>query len=160
MPKKPKKSLSIIDRRRRAAQLRRSGATLESVATVISREFKLPNYDRRRCHEDIQFALAELNREYCLDSESLRQEHLQILDRLQFALWDKAIAGDVKAVDSINRLLERKAKLCGIDFPIRLEVDRLLDSEVKLLLEHLGRILPHSTYVQVLEGITSMGENQ
>jgi hypothetical protein len=158
MPKQPKKSLSIVDRRRRAAQLRRSGATLESVATVISREFKLPNYDRRRCHEDIQFALAELHREYSLDSESLRQEHLQILDRLQMALWSKALGGDVKAIDSITRLLERKSKLCGLDAPVQLLVEKSLDHEIELVFQALERSLHHEAYVQVLQIVSSMGE--
>jgi hypothetical protein len=157
--KKQPKSINIVDRRRRALELRRTGATYEQVASLIAEQFGLPKYNRSRAFEDIDFALSELNREFSIDSEHLRRLELEKLDRLELGLWKSAINGDPQSVKVFVSLMDRRAKLCGTDFPIRLEVDRLLDSEVKMLLEHLGRVLPHSTYVQVLEGITSMGEN-
>jgi hypothetical protein len=157
--KKQPKSINIVDRRRRALELRRSGSTYEQLARSIAQEFSLPKYNRSRAFEDIDFALAELNREFTLDTEGLRRLELEKLDQLELGIWKSAIGGNSQSIKAFVLLMDRRAKLCGTDFQIRLEVDRLLDSEVKMLLEHLGRVLPHSTYVQVLEGITSMGEN-
>ncbi|NJM49217.1 MAG: hypothetical protein HC860_26100 [Alkalinema sp. RU_4_3] len=155
MPKKLKKSLSIIERRRHVVELRRSGATLESIARVVSNKFGLPNYDRRRCHEDLQFALAELGREYHLSSEALRQEQLQVIDRLQFALWEKALAGDVKAIDAVNRLLERKAKLCGLDAPVQLLVTQCVEKELRTFMDIISTSLPMETYKRLLEIVST-----
>jgi hypothetical protein len=153
MGKQPKKSLSIIDRRRRVVELRRTGATLESIASVISSKFGLPNYDRRRAFDDLKFGLAEINREYQLDTEALRREHLETIDRLQMALWSKAIGGDVKAIDSITRLLERKSRLCGLDAPVQLLVTQLLDQEVKMLVEGLKTTMSESGYLEFLQAV-------
>jgi hypothetical protein len=158
MPKKPKKSLSIIDRRRHVVEMRRTGSTLESIANVISSKFGLPNYDRRRAFDDLKFGLDEINREYQLDTEALRREHLETIDRLQMALWSKAIGGDVKAIDSITRLLGRKSRLCGLDAPVQLLVEKSLDREIELVFQALERSLHHEVYVQVLQIVSSMGE--
>lgn len=39
------------------------------------------------------------------------------LDALQEALWDSALYGDTKAVDSINKLINTRIKLFGLDQP-------------------------------------------
>ena len=42
------------------------------------------------------------------------------LHKLRAALWTKAMAGDDRAVTNLLRLLEREAKLLGLDAPMRL----------------------------------------
>ncbi len=44
-----------------------------------------------------------------------REMELQRLDALQRALWDKAMGGDVKAVNAIARLIEQRTRLLGLD---------------------------------------------
>jgi hypothetical protein len=55
-----------------------------------------------------------------------RAEHLQIeidrLDKLQEAVWDAAISGDVKAVDSVLKIINLRTKLLGLD-TVTTEID-------------------------------------
>lgn len=41
------------------------------------------------------------------------------LEELHQALWDDALAGDLDATDRVLRLMERRAKLLGLDAPTR-----------------------------------------
>lgn len=42
---------------------------------------------------------------------------LQRLDALQVGLWDQALAGDVKAVNAVLRIIEQRSRLLGLDKP-------------------------------------------
>lgn len=49
--------------------------------------------------------------------EEYRDLELDRLDRLQRGLWKKAAGGDPRAVDSVLRIIDRRAKLLGLDAP-------------------------------------------
>jgi len=53
----------------------------------------------------------------------LRALELLRLDELLNALWDTAIAGDLKAVDRVLKVMERRAKLLGLDAPFEIKTD-------------------------------------
>jgi len=42
---------------------------------------------------------------------------VQRLDALQVGLWDKAVSGDVKAVNAVLRIIEQRSRLLGLDKP-------------------------------------------
>lgn len=44
-----------------------------------------------------------------------RMLEVQRLDALQVAVWDKAVAGDVKAVNAVLRIIEQRSRLLGLD---------------------------------------------
>ncbi len=44
------------------------------------------------------------------------------LDRLQEALWPKAISGDTRAADVVLRIMNRRARMLGIDAPARIDI--------------------------------------
>jgi hypothetical protein len=48
-------------------------------------------------------------------AEALRLEEAR-LDQLQDGIWDKAVAGDSRAVEVALKVLERRARLLGLDF--------------------------------------------
>jgi hypothetical protein len=148
--KKQPKSINIVDRRRRALELRRSGATYEQVARSIAQEFSLPKYNRSRAFEDIDFALAELNREFTLDTEGLRRLELEKLDQLELGIWKSAIGGNSQSIKAFVLLMDRRAKLCGLDGPVKLLIEQGLDKELTTLLDILEAGLPIETYKQVL----------
>ena len=56
-----------------------------------------------------------LNRTLQQPAQALRDLETERLDRLQLALWPKAMRGDVAAVKAILRLMERRARLLGLD---------------------------------------------
>ena len=49
--------------------------------------------------------------------EQHRALELARLDALQVGLWDRAVGGDVKAVNAVLRIIERRSRLLGLDKP-------------------------------------------
>jgi hypothetical protein len=54
--------------------------------------------------------------------EQLKQVQEARIERLVAALWTKALKGDLFAMDRITKLLERQARLHGLDAPTRQEL--------------------------------------
>jgi hypothetical protein len=52
-----------------------------------------------------------------------RWQELDRLDRLQVALWPRAMKGDDRAINTIIRLMERRASLIGIDAPTKIQAE-------------------------------------
>lgn len=46
-----------------------------------------------------------------------RTLELQRLDALQVGLWDRAVGGDIKAVNAVLRISEQRSRLLGLDKP-------------------------------------------
>ena len=76
----------------------------------IEREFKFAHADRiwRR-------ALRRPENEAHVRVEAIRQEEIR-LDALQDGIWDKAVGGDARAVEVCLKVLERRARMGGLDF--------------------------------------------
>lgn len=61
---------------------------------------------------------AALERTLTARSEHLRQLELERLDKLMLIPWKRAtIAGELVAIDRVLKIMERRAKLTGIDAP-------------------------------------------
>ena len=56
-------------------------------------------------------------------ADELREQELDRIDRLQLALWPKAMKGDNASINTIVRLMERRARLLGLDTPIKIQQD-------------------------------------
>jgi hypothetical protein len=64
-------------------------------------------------------AANEHNRE---EAASLRDLEVMRLDQLQAALWEQAVDEcDTRAIDRVLRIMERRAKLLGLDAPTQRE---------------------------------------
>jgi hypothetical protein len=81
------------------------------------------------------------NIEY-LRTESIRLEE-QRLDDLQDGIWDKAISGDVRAVEGALKILERRARMLGLDFQdmISGQLVEIEQAKVRLIATALARAL-------------------
>jgi len=76
----------------------------------IEREFGIPNSDRvwrRAIQRDENIAWRR--------AEAIRLEE-ERLDNLQEGVWDKALGGDARAVEVALKVLERRARMLGLDF--------------------------------------------
>jgi hypothetical protein len=66
-----------------------------------------------------------------------RQLELMRLDDLQVAVWDRAINGELPAAHCVLKIMDRRAKLLGLDKPEKVEVNKWdfnaedLDAEVQ-----------------------------
>lgn len=73
----------------------------------------------------------------------VRQLEEMRLDELQQAIWDMALAGDLKAVETVLRIMERRAKLCGLDHTDKMQAQqmRIEADKVRIMAIALGRAL-------------------
>ena len=56
--------------------------------------------------------------------DEARRLELMRLDELQFSLWDRAINGDLPAANCVLKIMDRRAKLLGLDKPDKVEVNK------------------------------------
>lgn len=105
-PVMPAPSPSQLEREKRALELRRDGYSFDDIAHELSLA------DRSQAFMYFRHALA---RPVYEDAHEVRQVEAIRLDRLQLAVWDAAIAGDLAAVASVLKISERRARLLGLD---------------------------------------------
>ena len=120
------------------AATRRAAVVAERLAgrseTDIAQRLGLPLLTVRRI---LAQALAEANARHAADADALRAVELERLDRLWLALWDRALAGELAAVDRLLRIVDRRARLLGLDVRnVQLVVD---ESATRRLVEVIVR---------------------
>ncbi len=97
-----------------ALELRLGGATYEQIAGRLG-------YKNRSSAQ--RAVLRVLGKLICTeDVESLRQLELERLDRLLLGIWSAAVRGNAKDIDRVLKILERRARILGIDAPERREL--------------------------------------
>lgn len=78
------------------------------------------------------------------DVEQLRNEEQDRLDIAQTAIWAGVQRGDVPSVTALIRIMERRARLMGLDMPTKSQVEvvntdgNTIDAEVARLVQLLG----------------------
>lgn len=100
-------------RAEKALQLRAEGRTFREIASEVG-------YNSvQAAHEAVKRALKELVRE---PAEDVLHLELERLDRMWGVHYLNAQAGDVQALGACIRLMERRAKLLGLDAPEKSEL--------------------------------------
>jgi hypothetical protein len=74
-----------------------------------------------RAHQLVDEAMTATRAETAANVEELRLRECAKLDALEDAIWVKAEAGDLKAQEGVLRLMTRRAKLMGLDAPVKTE---------------------------------------
>jgi predicted transcriptional regulator len=105
-----------IDLQRRAWELRLRGMTQHDIATELQVSQPFVCTLLKKAREE----LVEQNR---LDAATATGEQVGRLDRMIAALTPAADAGDVKAVQALLAVEDRRAKLLGLDAATRKAVD-------------------------------------
>jgi len=106
------------DRHLQALELRKAGATYQAIAEQLG--YASP----RGAHKAVASALKATLRE---PADALRELELARLDSALLAIWRRVQSGDDKAIDRLVRIMERRAKLLGLDEPPRTKVTLTLD---------------------------------
>lgn len=75
---------------------------------------------KSQAHRLVVAGLQEVREQISADADLLRAEELSRLNRMLEGLWSSARKGDVHAVDRVLKISERRAKLLGLDAPVRL----------------------------------------
>jgi hypothetical protein len=152
-----------IDRELAVVNLRRTGLTWEMIAREVGYASPAGAWKayERACARTLEEPTAEA-----------RRIELDRLDALQYTYWDPAIAGNLRAADFVLKVIDRRAKILGIDAPQKIQAEVVtydgtgsLDAEV----ERIARIIDaaerqqttDSTYIeQHSESITVLVEEQ
>lgn len=108
MPSRAQRA-KTAERRAQAIQLRLSGVDWQTIAD------RLGYADKAAACKDVTRALEANQAAARKAGEDLRTVELARLDRLQAALWAQALHGDAKVVDTLLRLMQRRARMTGLD---------------------------------------------
>lgn len=124
--------LEVTERRRNLARLRRQGVRFDD-----ERVLRLGYTSSGAARRDMNRALTKARDEEAVEISAYRQLENERLDELLEAAWPQATtrqpildkegevvghAVDMRAVDTVLRLMDRRAKLNGLDMPARTEV--------------------------------------
>lgn len=122
----------VAERRRNLARLRRQGVRFDD-ERILALGYTSASAARR----DMNRALTRNREEEALEVATYRQQENERLDALLEAAWPRATepqpifdkdgivvgeAIDMRAVDTVLRLMDRRAKLNGLDMPVRTEI--------------------------------------
>jgi hypothetical protein len=108
------KAAELEAKEAKVLELRRAGFTFQRIAEEVG--YATPS-GAQRALERI------MTRNVPQAPEEFRWQELDRLDRMQVALWPRAMKGDDRAIGTIVRLMERRARLVGIDAPQRIQAE-------------------------------------
>lgn len=108
----PERRAEVAERRKRVLAARLRG---ESFRAIADRE----DIAVSTAHQDYQTALSDIPKP---EAEQLRKVEGERLDMLQKGVWDAAILGDIDASRQALRIIDRRAKLFGLDAPQKVDV--------------------------------------
>jgi len=95
-----------------ALRLRARGLTYQAIGDELG-------VTQQTANRYVLEALANLRAEAGEAAQEVRELESMRLDRMLSAVWDLAEAGDIKAIETVLKLMERRAKLRGLDQPER-----------------------------------------
>ena len=135
-------------------ELRRAGFTFQRIAEEVG--YATPSGAQRALER-------VMTRNVPQAPEEFRWQELDRLDRMQVALWPRAMKGDDRAIGTIVRLMERRARLVGIDAPQRIQAEvvnydgtRDIDGDIERIVNIL-RGVDSSEPLEVESGTSESG---
>jgi len=115
--------LIIEERRALVLDLRKARTSIRQISDHL-RQKGYEHYSPATVHADLAAELAELRERQQNSVEDIVTLELETLDALQFCLWANTIRkGDTFGVYAILAIMERRAKLLGLDKQKPLEID-------------------------------------
>lgn len=124
------KRVDTAFRRREALAMRQRGKSFQEIADELGYS------SRGAASSDISKMIKELPQE---NAHNLRKIEVERMDQLLDAMWDKAMKGDGWAVDRCLKIMERRAKLLGLDAPIVTKVEMVTEDVIDKQIRELER---------------------
>lgn len=113
---KPAEKGAILERQLRALEYRRAGWSYRAIGEKLG-------VSHVTAYDDVMGELQRLAKERVNNLEELRELELERLDMLLKGLEPMAKVGNPGAVNSFLKVMERRARLLGLDAPTELRVD-------------------------------------
>jgi hypothetical protein len=121
------------EKHQHALRLRRAGMEYQDIARIVGYT------DRRSAQRAVQ---TELDAQGSEDAAAVRTMEASRLDALLFAVWKRAMNGDGWAVRHALEIMERRARMLGLDAPVKQSIevitDSVLDEEIAELTQKLA----------------------
>lgn len=102
-----------LDRQVKALELRRMGKGYVDIAAALG-------IGKSQAHRLVRAGLADARDQIAAQADDLRSEEISRLDAMLSGLWPDARKGQQGAVDRVLKIMERRAKLLGLDAPLKL----------------------------------------
>lgn len=102
-----------IERQIKALELRRMGKGYAEIAAAIG-------IGKSQAHRLVKAGLEDAREQIGAESDELRTEEVSRLDGMLSGLWPDARKGHLGAVDRVIKIMERRAKLLGLDAPTKM----------------------------------------
>lgn len=106
--------VETIEREAEVLKLRRGGLTFDLIAKKLG--YKHPS----GAHKAYVNACKRLIR---ADVEDIRSTELDRLDMAQTAIWPKVLRGEIPAIMALMKVMDRRAKLLGLDAPTKIQAE-------------------------------------
>jgi carboxylesterase type B len=151
----PKKA-QLAERRNRALELRKAGASYRAIAVKVAAEFDAPKYSEALAHGDVSSVLQDLNERTSHTAEEYRTLELERLDTAMLAIANDVRKGKLNAIDRWIRISESRRKLLGLDAPIELRVEERIEAELHQFLDQLESVLPPEIFTTVLRAVATL----
>lgn len=165
MADKRKAAQRLAERRTEAFRLFREGNTYREIAIAISkkkdsktRQPLWPKYEHSMAFRDVKAVLAEFQAQRFEQVEQYLEVELQRLDVAAKAIAARVQNGELFALDRWIKIIEVRARLLGLEAPIRLQVEQTVDKELQEFLSSLERMLPAETFKQVIDAVSVAGD--
>ena len=155
--------LDTAERRAYVFQLRKGGATYAAIAQAVIDKFGLDalprGWDERYAYKDIKRELDHLRKDIADSASEIIELETQRLDAMLTTLWPQVAKGHLGAIDRVLRLMDRRARLLGLDAPSKKDVDLKSGGKplavvdfTKLTVEQLKVIAKGGTITDALKG--------
>jgi hypothetical protein len=125
------REVDLILRESEVMTLRRAGNTWDEISRQLGYSSPAATY---------RIFQKALEKHVVPKIEELRAIETNRLDGLTLALWPKAESGDIRAIEAIVKLMERRARLLGLDAPTKIQAE-VINYEGGELGEHTRRII-------------------
>lgn len=125
----------VRERRKQLVQLKLAGldwATIADRCGYSSGDYARLDYRRAR-----EASKVELH----TSVEEARWLEVDRLDRLQAAVWPKALKGDTKAADTAHRLIVSRCKILGLEAPTQIQLNARMDLESTIVAETIVAVI-------------------
>jgi len=125
----------VLEREAKVLELRRGGITFDTIAK------RLGFAHASGAHQAYENACKRI---VYAEVEETRKVEMDRLDIAQSAIWTNVLRGDVPSVTALMRIMDRRAKLLGLDQPMKAQVEvtnydtNTIDSEVARLVSLLN----------------------
>ena len=104
--------IAAKEKRARTLELRKAGITYQEISDALG--IPLSSVGRY-----VQQGIAEWQKQTEQDAGEIVALEIARIDRMLRGLWNRAKAGDDAAVDRVIKLMDRRAKLLGLDKPAK-----------------------------------------